>query len=83
MVYNYDKNTNTYTFSSLITDLCVCPKETWYWDGSNVTDMVWSGVKCTGNEMSLSQCQRHKVFNCQKSAARFAAGVICSESEWF
>ncbi|KAL2098772.1 hypothetical protein ACEWY4_005252 [Coilia grayii] len=55
-------------------------KETWYWDGSNVTDMVWSGVKCTGNEMSLSQCQRHKVFNCQKSSARFAAGVICSET---
>ncbi|XP_062378619.1 lysyl oxidase homolog 3B isoform X1 [Sardina pilchardus] len=55
-------------------------KETWYWDGSNVTDMVWSGVQCTGNEMSLTQCQRHKVFNCQKSAARFSAGVICSET---
>ncbi|XP_063040153.1 lysyl oxidase homolog 3B isoform X1 [Engraulis encrasicolus] len=55
-------------------------KETWYWDGSNVTDMVWSGVKCTGNEMSLSQCKRDKVFNCQKSTARFAAGVICSET---
>ncbi|KAG5265485.1 hypothetical protein AALO_G00243010 [Alosa alosa] len=54
--------------------------ETWYWDSSNVTDMVWSGVKCTGSEMSLTQCQRHKVFNCQKAVARFSAGVICSET---
>ncbi|KAI7805952.1 lysyl oxidase-like 3b precursor, partial [Triplophysa rosa] len=54
--------------------------ETWYWDSSNVTDMVMSGVKCTGDEMSLSQCQRHKTVTCQKMAARFAAGVICSET---
>lgn len=57
-------------------------KETWYWDSSNVTDMVLSGVKCTGDEMSLSQCQHHKTVSCQKAAAKFAAGVICSESEW-
>lgn len=56
-------------------------KETWYWDSSNVTDMVLSGVKCTGNEMSLSQCQHHKTVSCQKSAAKFGAGIICSESE--
>lgn len=56
-------------------------KETWYWDSSNVTEMVMSGVKCTGGEMSLSQCQHHKTVSCQKSAAKFAAGVICSESE--
>ncbi|CAL8302721.1 unnamed protein product [Boreogadus saida] len=54
--------------------------ETWYWDSSNVTEMVMSGVRCTGVEMSLSQCQHHKVLNCQKTAAKFAAGVICSES---
>ncbi|XP_076605603.1 lysyl oxidase homolog 3B isoform X4 [Chaetodon auriga] len=54
--------------------------ETWYWDSSNVTEMVMSGVKCTGNEMSLSQCQHHKTVSCQKSAAKFAAGVICSET---
>lgn len=59
------------------------PKETWYWDSSNVTDMLMSGVKCTGSEMSLSQCQHHKTVSCQKSAAKFAAGVICSESEWW
>uniref|UniRef100_A0A3Q0R740 Lysyl oxidase homolog n=1 Tax=Amphilophus citrinellus TaxID=61819 RepID=A0A3Q0R740_AMPCI len=54
--------------------------ETWYWDSSNVTDMVMSGVKCTGNEMALSQCQHHKTVSCQKAAAKFAAGVICSET---
>ncbi|KAI5606793.1 lysyl oxidase-like 3B isoform X2 [Silurus asotus] len=54
--------------------------ETWYWDGSNVTNMVMSGVKCTGEELDLSQCQRHKTVTCQKTATRFAAGVICSET---
>ncbi|MEQ2238742.1 Lysyl oxidase 3B [Ilyodon furcidens] len=42
--------------------------------------MVMSGVKCTGNEMALSQCQHHKTVSCQKAAAKFAAGVICSET---
>lgn len=55
-------------------------QETWYWDSSNVTEMVMSGVKCTGDEMSISQCQHHRTVNCQKAAARFAAGVICSET---
>ncbi|XP_047201598.1 lysyl oxidase homolog 3B isoform X4 [Girardinichthys multiradiatus] len=55
-------------------------QETWYWDSSNVTEMVMSGVKCTGNEMALSQCQHHKTVSCQKAAAKFAAGVICSET---
>ncbi|XP_054597827.2 lysyl oxidase homolog 3B [Nothobranchius furzeri] len=55
-------------------------QETWYWDSSNVTEMVMSGVKCTGNEMALSQCQHHKTVNCQRAAAKFAAGVICSET---
>ncbi|XP_064191277.1 lysyl oxidase homolog 3B isoform X2 [Anguilla rostrata] len=54
--------------------------ETWYWDGSNVTEMVLSGVKCSGDEMTLSHCQRHKAVSCQKAAARFSAGVICSET---
>ncbi|KAM6913219.1 lysyl oxidase homolog 3B isoform 2-T2 [Xenentodon cancila] len=55
-------------------------QETWYWDSSNVTEMVMSGVKCTGSEMALSQCQHHKAVNCQKAAAKFSAGVICSET---
>ncbi|XP_021168080.2 lysyl oxidase homolog 3B isoform X2 [Fundulus heteroclitus] len=54
--------------------------ETWYWDSSNVTEMVMSGVKCTGSEMALSHCQHHKTVSCQKAAAKFSAGVICSET---
>uniref|UniRef100_A0A674CWE0 Lysyl oxidase homolog n=1 Tax=Salmo trutta TaxID=8032 RepID=A0A674CWE0_SALTR len=54
--------------------------ETWYWDSSNVTEMVMSGVKCTGNEMSLSHCQHHRTVSCQKTDAKFSAGVICSET---
>ncbi|XP_043919911.1 lysyl oxidase homolog 3 isoform X1 [Protopterus annectens] len=56
-------------------------QETWYWDGSNVTEMVLSGVKCTGNEMSISHCQNHGArINCLRTGTRFAAGVICSET---
>ncbi|XP_058890117.1 lysyl oxidase homolog 3A-like isoform X4 [Acipenser ruthenus] len=56
-------------------------QETWYWDGSNVTEMVMSGVKCTGNEMSLSHCQHHgSSINCKNTDTRFAAGIICSET---
>ncbi|KAL0969541.1 hypothetical protein UPYG_G00228650 [Umbra pygmaea] len=54
--------------------------ETWYWDGSNVTDMVMSGVKCSGNEMALSHCHHHRSVSCQKTSAKFSAGVICSET---
>ncbi|XP_062991899.1 lysyl oxidase homolog 3 isoform X1 [Elgaria multicarinata webbii] len=54
--------------------------ETWYWDASNVTEMVLSGVKCTGQEMALSHCQQHRTLTCQKTGTRFAAGVICSET---
>ncbi|NWS42408.1 LOX3B oxidase, partial [Probosciger aterrimus] len=56
-------------------------QETWYWDASNVTEMVLSGVKCTGHEMSLSHCQHHgSSLNCRNTGTRFAAGVICSET---
>ncbi|XP_039607773.1 lysyl oxidase homolog 3B isoform X9 [Polypterus senegalus] len=56
-------------------------QETWYWDASNTTEMVLSGVKCTGNEMSLSHCQHHgNNVNCKRTSSRFAAGVICSET---
>ncbi|XP_057255070.1 lysyl oxidase homolog 3 isoform X4 [Pezoporus wallicus] len=55
--------------------------ETWYWDASNVTEMVLSGVKCAGHEMSLSHCQHHgSSINCRNTGTRFAAGVICSET---
>ncbi|XP_048826537.1 lysyl oxidase homolog 3A isoform X2 [Brienomyrus brachyistius] len=54
--------------------------ETWYWESSNMTDMLLSGVKCTGEEMSLSHCQHHATVTCQKAGSRFSAGVICSET---
>ncbi|XP_059577179.1 lysyl oxidase homolog 3 isoform X2 [Alligator mississippiensis] len=56
-------------------------QETWYWDASNVTEMVLSGVKCAGHEMSLSHCRHHSGHvNCKNTGTRFAAGVICSET---
>uniref|UniRef100_A0AAR2JD92 Lysyl oxidase homolog n=1 Tax=Pygocentrus nattereri TaxID=42514 RepID=A0AAR2JD92_PYGNA len=54
--------------------------ETWYWDSSNVTEMVMSGVKCRGDEMTLSDCQHHRVVSCKRAGPQFAAGIICSES---
>ncbi|XP_040275433.1 lysyl oxidase homolog 3 isoform X2 [Bufo bufo] len=54
--------------------------ETWYWDASNVTEMIMSGVRCSGTEMTLQQCSRHKSVSCKNTATRHAAGVICSES---
>ncbi|XP_040275435.1 lysyl oxidase homolog 3 isoform X4 [Bufo bufo] len=55
-------------------------QETWYWDASNVTEMIMSGVRCSGTEMTLQQCSRHKSVSCKNTATRHAAGVICSES---
>lgn len=60
----------------------VCPQETWYWDSGNVTDVVMSGVRCTGAELSLDQCAHHGTHvTCKRTGSRFTAGVICSESE--
>ncbi|XP_056395284.1 lysyl oxidase homolog 3 isoform X2 [Hyla sarda] len=54
--------------------------ETWYWDATNVTEMILSGVRCSGTEMSLQQCSRHKSVSCKNTGTRHAAGVICSET---
>uniref|UniRef100_A0A8C2CQ08 Lysyl oxidase homolog n=1 Tax=Cyprinus carpio TaxID=7962 RepID=A0A8C2CQ08_CYPCA len=54
--------------------------ETWYWDSSNVTEMVLSGVKCKGDEMTLTDCQHHSVVSCKRAGAQFSAGVICSDT---
>ncbi|MGH0166454.1 UNVERIFIED_CONTAM: hypothetical protein FKN15_072742 [Acipenser sinensis] len=56
--------------------------ETWYWPGEvTADDVVMSGVKCSGTEMSLSHCQHHGTnLHCPKGGARFAAGVSCSET---
>lgn len=55
-------------------------QETWYWDSSNVTEMVLSGVKCKGDEMTLTDCQHHSTVSCARAGAEFSAGVICSDS---
>ena len=60
----------------------VCPQETWYWDSGNITEVVMSGVHCTGTELSLDQCAHHGTHvACKRTGSHFTAGVICSESE--
>lgn len=61
----------------------ICPQETWYWDSGNITEVVMSGVRCTGTELSLDQCAHHGThIACKRTGTRFTAGVICSESKW-
>ncbi|KAL0978191.1 hypothetical protein UPYG_G00167270 [Umbra pygmaea] len=57
-------------------------QETWYWPGDVSADaVVMSGVRCSGTEMTLTQCLHHgKHLQCPKGGGRFAAGVSCSES---
>ncbi|XP_038600432.1 lysyl oxidase homolog 3 [Tachyglossus aculeatus] len=56
-------------------------QETWYWDASNVTEMVYSGVRCAGHELTLARCPRHDAgVSCKRTSPRFSAGVICSET---
>uniref|UniRef100_A0A8D2DZQ6 Lysyl oxidase homolog n=1 Tax=Sciurus vulgaris TaxID=55149 RepID=A0A8D2DZQ6_SCIVU len=56
-------------------------KETWYWDSGNITEVVMSGVRCTGTELSLDQCAHHSThITCKRTGTRFTAGVICSET---
>uniref|UniRef100_A0A2R8PB78 Lysyl oxidase homolog n=1 Tax=Callithrix jacchus TaxID=9483 RepID=A0A2R8PB78_CALJA len=56
-------------------------QETWYWDSGNITEVVMSGVRCTGTELSLDQCAHHGThLACKRTGTRFTAGVICSET---
>ncbi|XP_058523702.1 lysyl oxidase homolog 3 isoform X4 [Ochotona princeps] len=56
-------------------------QETWYWDSGNLTEVVMSGVRCTGTELSLDQCAHHGTHvSCKRPGTRFTAGVICSET---
>ncbi|XP_017364240.1 lysyl oxidase homolog 3 isoform X2 [Cebus imitator] len=56
-------------------------QETWYWDSGNITEVVMSGVHCTGTELSLDQCTHHGThLTCKRTGTRFTAGVICSET---
>uniref|UniRef100_A0A8C7H7Z0 Lysyl oxidase homolog n=1 Tax=Oncorhynchus kisutch TaxID=8019 RepID=A0A8C7H7Z0_ONCKI len=57
-------------------------QETWYWSGDvSADDVVMSGVRCSGTEMTLAQCLHHgKHLDCPRGGGRFAAGVSCSET---
>ncbi|XP_024621407.1 lysyl oxidase homolog 3 isoform X4 [Neophocaena asiaeorientalis asiaeorientalis] len=56
-------------------------QETWYWDSGNITEVVMSGVHCTGTELSLDQCAHHGTHvACKRTGSHFTAGVICSET---
>uniref|UniRef100_A0A8B9PBS4 protein-lysine 6-oxidase n=1 Tax=Apteryx owenii TaxID=8824 RepID=A0A8B9PBS4_APTOW len=54
-------------------------QETWYWAGSpEASEVVMSGVRCTGTELALQQCQRHGPVHCPTGGGRFSAGVTCT-----
>ncbi|KAG9488749.1 lysyl oxidase homolog 2 [Eleutherodactylus coqui] len=57
-------------------------QETWYWQGDvKADDVIMSGVKCSGTEMSLAHCRHDgNNLNCPKGGGRFAAGVACAET---
>ena len=60
-------------------------QESGYWPGHVSADaVVMSGVRCSGTEMSLSHCLHHgEYLHCPRGGGRFAAGVSCSESEFY
>lgn len=41
-----------------------------------------SGVRCTGTELALQQCQRHGPVHCPSGGGRFSAGVTCTTREY-
>ncbi|XP_069467643.1 lysyl oxidase homolog 4 isoform X1 [Ambystoma mexicanum] len=56
-------------------------QETWYWQGTpGAGGVVMSGVRCSGTELSVQQCQQHSVVHCPRGGGRFSAGVTCAQS---
>ncbi|XP_072483010.1 lysyl oxidase homolog 4 isoform X2 [Notamacropus eugenii] len=56
-------------------------QDTWYWQGTaGAGKVVMSGVRCSGTEMALQQCQRHGPVHCSHGVGRFSAGVTCTDS---
>ncbi|XP_034022951.1 lysyl oxidase homolog 2A [Thalassophryne amazonica] len=57
-------------------------QETWYWQGdSSSENVVMSGVRCSGTELTLDQCLHHgKHLQCPRGGGRFAAGVSCTQT---
>ncbi|KAM6443190.1 lysyl oxidase homolog 4 [Liasis olivaceus] len=56
-------------------------QETWYWQGNaDASEVVLSGVRCKGSELSILQCQHHGPVHCPNGGGRFAAGVTCTRN---
>lgn len=56
-------------------------QETWYWHGNIfANNVVMSGVKCSGTELSLAHCRHDEEVACPEGGVRFGAGVACSET---
>lgn len=63
--------------------LLLIPQETWYWqENINANQVVMSGVKCSGTELSLAHCRQDEDVACPQGGAHYGAGVACSESEF-
>uniref|UniRef100_A0A670ZUW1 protein-lysine 6-oxidase n=1 Tax=Pseudonaja textilis TaxID=8673 RepID=A0A670ZUW1_PSETE len=56
-------------------------QETWYWQGNtDASEVVLSGVRCKGTELSILECQHHGPMHCPNGGGRFVAGVTCTQN---